>query len=211
MHVWWLLCVLLLPTWSWMDLQTPCCSRPSERQVRKPGHSPTASCFKREGCSTVDSSPLCKISENEQADILAKEGGRGEQHEASASEKIIISKLKGRIGDFLQSSHCAANCLQRAHSSGPGTIVCKSCATHRALSATCNMWCATFQQHPSVLQGRICSDSCTCFHTEIDIAGHTFCLTCSILTPGQPVPALILYHQALDRVATGVPIFKPLV
>ena len=30
----------------------------------------------------------------------------------------------------------------------------------------------------------------------------------SVLTPGQPVPALILWHQAPGRVATGVPIFS---
>ena len=41
---------------------------------------------------------------------------------------------------FLQSPHCAANCLQRLPSSGPGAVVCKSRATHRAL-ITCNMCC----------------------------------------------------------------------
>ena len=33
----------------------------------------------------------------------------------------------------------------------------------------------------------------------------------SILTPGQPVPALTLYRQAPGRVVTGEPIFKSLV
>ena len=46
--------------------------------------------------------------------------------------------LKGAIRDFLHSPHCAANCLQHVRSSGPGAIVCKSRATHRAL-ITCNM------------------------------------------------------------------------
>ena len=41
---------------------------------------------------------------------------------------------------FLQSPHCTANCLQHIRSSGPGAIVCKSRATHRAL-ITCNMSC----------------------------------------------------------------------
>ena len=41
---------------------------------------------------------------------------------------------------FLQSPRCAANCLHHVHSSGPGTIVCKSRATHRAL-ITCNLSC----------------------------------------------------------------------
>ena len=46
---------------------------------------------------------------------------------------IIIIAFKGAIRDFLQSPHCVANHLQHIRSSGPGTIVCKSRATHRAL------------------------------------------------------------------------------
>ena len=40
---------------------------------------------------------------------------------------IIIIALKGAIRDFLQSHHCAANCLQ--HVCSRGAIVCKSRAT----------------------------------------------------------------------------------
>ena len=53
---------------------------------------------------------------------------------------IIIVAFKGAIRVFLQSPHCAAICLQHVRSSGPGAIVCKSRATHRAL-ITFNMWC----------------------------------------------------------------------
>ena len=43
-------------------------------------------------------------------------------------------------------------------------------------------------------------------HIQLSISpGH------SILTPGQPVPALTLYRQAPGRVATGVSILKSLV
>ena len=52
---------------------------------------------------------------------------------------MIIIAFKGAISDFLQ-SHSAVNYLQHARSSGPGAIVCKSRATHRAL-ITCNMSC----------------------------------------------------------------------
>ena len=34
---------------------------------------------------------------------------------------IIIIAFKDAIRDFLQSPHCAANCLQHVRSSGPGT------------------------------------------------------------------------------------------
>ena len=37
--------------------------------------------------------------------------------------------------------------------------------------------CLTSQQHASVSQGRICSDSFTCCHTEIEIADQIFHLT----------------------------------
>ena len=54
-----------------------------------------------------------------------------------------------------------------------------------------DLFCLTSQQHASVSQGRICSDNFTCCHTEIEAADQTFHLTRhSILTPGQPVPAL---------------------
>ena len=37
--------------------------------------------------------------------------------------------------------------------------------------------CLTSQQHSSVSQGWICSDNCTCCHTEIEVADQTFYLT----------------------------------
>ena len=48
--------------------------------------------------------------------------------------------MKGANRDFLQSPHCAANRLAQVRSSGPGPVVCKSRATHRAL-ITCSMSC----------------------------------------------------------------------
>ena len=58
---------------------------------------------------------------------------------------LIIITLKGAIRGYLQSPHCAANCLQHVRSSGPGIIVCKSRATHRAL-ITSNLQCATWYE-----------------------------------------------------------------
>ena len=68
--------------------------------------------------------------------------------------------------------------------------------------------CLTSQQYASVSQGRISSDNFTCCHTEIELSTSP---SHSILIPGRPVPALTLYRQAPGRVATGVPIFKPLI
>ena len=59
-------------------------------------------------------------------------------------------------------------------------------------------------QHASVSKGLICSDNCTCCHTETEALDHFFCLTKShyVLTPSQPVPALTLQCQAPGRAAT---------
>ena len=66
---------------------------------------------------------------------------------------IIIIAFKGAIRDFLQSPHSAANCLQHARSSGPGAIVCKSLATHRALSrATCRVTCHLVRRDSSAMK-----------------------------------------------------------
>ena len=69
------------------------------------------------------------------------------------------------------------------------------------------------QQHASVSQGLICSDSCMCFHTEIEVADETCHLTQShsVLALGQPVPALTPKHRAPGSIATGIPILEPLV
>ena len=42
--------------------------------------------------------------------------------------------------------------------------------------------CLTSQQQASVSLGRICSDNCTCCHTEIEVANRTFYLTQSQYT-----------------------------
>ena len=46
--------------------------------------------------------------------------------------------------------------------------------------------CLTSQQHASVSQGRICSDNCTCCHTEIQVADQTFYHTQSQYTDTGP-------------------------
>ena len=58
---------------------------------------------------------------------------------------IIIIAFKGAVQDLLQSPRCAANCLQHVRSSGQGTIVWKSRATHRA-PIMYNVLCATWYE-----------------------------------------------------------------
>ena len=50
----------------------------------------------------------------------------------------------------------------------------------------CFLFCLTSQQHASVYQGRICSDSFTCCQTEIEVADQTFHLTQSQYTDTGP-------------------------
>ena len=68
------------------------------------------------------------------------------------------------------------------------------------------------QHHASISQGQICSDSLRITTPrqkwQVRLAVSPIH---SILTPGQPVPALTLYRQVPGRAATGVPIFKPVV
>ena len=66
---------------------------------------------------------------------------------------IIIIAFKGAIRDFRQSPHSAANCLQHARSSGPGAIVCKSRATHRALiMCKCHVTCHLVRRDSSAIK-----------------------------------------------------------
>ena len=66
----------------------------------------------------------------------------------------IIIAFKGAFWNFLQSSWCAANCLQHVCSSGQGTTVWKSCATHWA-PITCNMLCATWYEETAIEFDRV--------------------------------------------------------
>ena len=46
--------------------------------------------------------------------------------------------------------------------------------------------CLTSQQHTSVSQGQICSDSCMCSRTEMEIREQACCLTQSQYTDTRP-------------------------
>ena len=57
---------------------------------------------------------------------------------------------------------------------------------HRQLGFGCLVGGLTSQQHAGVSQGRISSDSCTCCHTEIEVADQTFHPTQSQYTDTEP-------------------------
>ena len=64
---------------------------------------------------------------------------------------IRIIAFKGTIQDFLQSPHCTVNRRQHVHSSGPGTIICKSHEHIERLScATCCVTCHVVRRNSSV-------------------------------------------------------------
>ena len=71
-------------------------------------------------------------------------------------------------------------------------------------------FCLMSQQHASVSQGRICSDNCTCSHTEIEVADQTFYLTHSQHTdtgPTSPRPdpgAWQDSHRSANFLVTGM-------
>ena len=71
---------------------------------------------------------------------------------------IIVIAFKGDIRDFfffffLQSPHSATNCLQHVRSSGPGAVVCKSRAAHRALiTCKCHVTCHLVRRDSSAIK-----------------------------------------------------------
>ena len=58
-------------------------------------------------------------------------------------EMIIIVELKGSVQDCFQSPHCALSYLLHACSHSQDAMLCKWCATHRAL-ITHSLCCATW-------------------------------------------------------------------
>ena len=72
--------------------------------------------------------------------------------------------------------------------------------------------CFTSQQHASVSKGRICSDSCTCCHTEIEVLGLTYCLNQSqYADTGPTTPKDELYNAIrLARSPTALSSLKSL-
>ena len=79
----------------------------------------------------------------------------------------------------------------------------KSHGEPRVLSGLwCFAACLTFQQHASVSQGRIFSDSCTCCHTEIEAAGQTCCLNHPQYTDTIPSVWQVSYWSAYFKCVT---------
>ena len=71
--------------------------------------------------------------------------------------------------------------------------------------------CLTSQHHASVSRGRVYSLLRAATVRQKLPTTLSISPSHSILTPGQPVPALTLQRQVPGRTETGVPIFKSLV
>ena len=102
---------------------------------------------------------------------LCLESGRGnEQADSLASTGRRDTGLQpGKAKETEDSEHGQTGCTE-------------SLIARRMLLVAC----LTSQQHASVSQGRICSDSFTCCHTEIEVADPTFHLTQSQYTDTRP-------------------------
>ena len=75
------------------------------------------------------------------------------QNTTSSLIIIIIITFKSAIRDFLQSPQSVASCLQHVRSSGPGAIVCKSRATHRAhITCKCHVTCHLVRRDSSAIK-----------------------------------------------------------
>ena len=97
-----------------------------------------------------EKSPLPKMSPEEDRTRDAVDS-EPKHYQLSYSGPLIA--FKGAIRDFIQSPHSAANCLQHVRSSGPGTIVCKSHATHWALiMCKCYVTCHLVQRDSSAIK-----------------------------------------------------------
>ena len=83
-----------------------------------------------------------------------------------------------------RSAECAR--VSALHSHIHNGLVRQFSQPSRASARLLFVGCLTSQQHTSVSQGRICSDHCTCYHTEIEVADPTFHLTQSQYTDTGP-------------------------
>ena len=92
------------------------------------------------------------------------------------------------------SKHCSKNNNKNSNNNSNKTKMRMRMAVTMMMMTTTTMMtvtnffvgCLTSQQHASVSQGRICSDNCTCCHTEIEVADQTFHLTQSQYTATGP-------------------------
>ena len=99
--------------------------------------------------------------------------------ETKATLKVVRTRLKRVLiySKIDNATICSLPWTQVVHFILEGTIFCSVCLS---------VGCLTSQQQASVSQGRICSDNCTCCHTEIEVADPTFYLTQSQYTDTGP-------------------------
>ena len=115
-------------------------------------------------------------------------------------------------GAFSGSSHTSDSQIGIPAAALPGTW-CYRINTGTGWPSLCWLLaCLSSQQHASVSQGWVRSETFMCCHTEIEVADQIFYFTQSQYTDTRPTsPRADPECQALGRVATGVPFLKSLV
>ena len=110
-----------------------------------------------------------------------------------SAHEIRLTQMRGHLCQTLRLSWVIAPCDKRhvVRDKAPYVlhVICSPLRLgHLSLRAGACLLvgCLTSQQQASVSQGRICSDNCTCCHTEIEIADQTFYLTQSQYTDTGP-------------------------
>ena len=113
-------------------------------------------------------------------------------HAGSAKRLTAVHCEDGDVAEFAVYCHKCGKEMR-----GPQCSWCKypalqCCICHIGVRGGLLLFsvaCLTFQQHASVSQGWICSDNCTCCHTEIEVADQTFYLIqsqCTDIRPTSP-------------------------
>ena len=140
-----------------------------------------------------------------------------QHHQAGSDIESTGEEIEGKIQEHMAQRRLGRNTERRSLLEGPGEG-----SLQLGALADCRRWpvlprgllllllvgCLASQQHVSVSQARICSDNCTCCHTEAEIADQTFYLIQPQNTDtGRTSPNADPLTPC--RIATGGLLFKP--
>ena len=102
---------------------------------------------------------------------------RSDSTAGGLKESCIVQEVRQESQELLPLWCVSRPSVPEIHWHVAGTLSNQQTHKQQAISMGCFGGCLTSQQHATVSQGRICSDNCTCCHTEIDVADQTFYFT----------------------------------